>query len=362
MNVVARPPVVGFGRSWLWSLWLLWFAACATPQQELQGIAGERPVDAVVFVTGGAFLQPYSGGSGTFGGEESADGEGLPFASILDVLERGQVFQRLVVDADPARRRAVPRQLADRRAAVDLVTMLQDAREAGCDYLLVVEQLQDGPIEQLGTNGRWPVTFATWILLGVGALIPDRTFESRATLHVTLRDLQEGSVLHDTLLGAGLIDLALTERTDLLGLLTSVVVPPFWVGDDLAAVAAAVRASAERRFLLSLARDLKSESLRQRLRARSPAAVQLRRRDDRLEILVDARDGLAAVSLRASGLADDAQGRFTERLLATQHKVGDRFHYAAELPPLPEGTLFQVVVATVAGGVASATFRSGEQP
>jgi hypothetical protein len=111
-----------------------------------------------------------------------------------------------------------------------------------------------------------------------------------------------------------------------------------------------------------LARDLKSESLRQRLRARSPAAVQLRRRDDRLEILVDARDGLAAVSLRASGLADDAQGRFTERLLATQHKVGDRFHYAAELPPLPEGTLFQVVVATVAGGVASATFRSGEQP
>ncbi|MFO1030105.1 MAG: hypothetical protein U1F60_03410 [Planctomycetota bacterium] len=341
---------------------LLWAGACATPQRELQGLAGERPVDAVVFVTGGAFLQPYVGGIGTFGPGVEGDGEALSFASVLEVLERARVFQRLVVDGDPLRRRAVPRQLADRRAAADLVAVLQEARQAGCDYLLVVEELQDGPIEQLGTNGRWPVTFATWVLLGVGALIPDRTFESRATLHVTLRDLQSGSVMHDTLLGAGSIDLTLTERTDLLGLLTSIVVPPFWVGDDQEAVAEAVRSTTERRFLLSLARDLKSESLRQRLRARSPAAVQLRRRGGLVEVVVDARDGLAAVSLLAEGLAQDPQRRFAEALLASQQRVGERFQHAAVVPDLPDGTTFQVVVATVAGGVASATFRSGELP
>lgn len=345
-----------------WMFLLLWAAACATPQQELQGIAGERPVDAVVFVTGGAFLQPYAGGSGTFGGGVADDGEALAFASILDVLDRARVFQRIAVDGDPARRRRVLRQLADRSSAVDLVAVLQQARDAGCDHLLVVEELQDGPIEQLGTNGRWPVTFATWVLLGFGALIPDRTFESRATLHVTLRDLQSGAVLHDTLLGAGSVDLTLMERTDLLGLLTSILVPPFWVGDDRDAVTEAVRATTERRMLLALARDLKSESLRQRLRARSPAAVQLRRRDGRVEVLVDARDGLGAAHLLADGLADGPQATFAATLLASQHQVGERFHYQAPLPELPDGTTFQVVVATVVGGVASATFRAGVQP
>lgn len=362
MTPAVPPSSVRRGRAWLVLLLLAWLGGCATPQRELQGLAGERPVDAVVFVTGGAFLQPYAGGSGTFGADAMGEVEALSFPSILEVLERARVFQRLVVDADPARRRAVPRQLADRRDAADLVRVLQEARQAGCDYLLVVEELQDGPIEQLGTNGRWPVTFATWVLLGVGALIPDRTFESRATLHVTLRDLQSGAVLHDTLLGAGSIDLALTERTDLLGLLTSIVVPPFWVGDDLEAVAVAVRETTERRFLLSLARDLKSESLRQRLRARSPAAVQLRRRGDRFEVVVDARDGLSAVTLRVGGLAEESRRRFAAGLLASQHKAGERFLYTAVLPDLPAGTTFQVVVATVAGGVASATFRSGEQP
>jgi hypothetical protein len=200
------------------------------------------------------------------------------------------------------------------------------------------------------------------VLLGVGAFIPDRTFESRATLRVTVRDLQTGFVLHDPLLTAGPIDLALTERTDLLGLLSSIVVPPFLVGDEPAAVTTAVRSTTERRLLLSLARDLKSESVRQRLRVLAPAGIQLERRGERAFVVVDSPEGLSLARLRCAGLADDAAERFARELLASRRGNGGRFRYEASLPAVADGELVQVAVATVVGGVASATFAAGSGP
>ncbi|MFO0279432.1 MAG: hypothetical protein ACK533_19375, partial [Planctomycetota bacterium] len=221
------------------ALWLL--GACATPTADVRDFAGQPPLDCAVLVVGGAFVSGGAEPGGTFVAAAGTDAAprgaaeqgavardeappddapaALPIEDIVGALAKGSVFQRVVLEPDAARRAAIGRRL--RAGAVDdeVFAYLQQARRDGHDYVLVVERLQDGPIEGQGTNGRWPVTFATWILLGVGMFIPDRTFESRATLRVTLRDLESGRTLHDPLLFAGPVDLSLVERTDLVGLL-----------------------------------------------------------------------------------------------------------------------------------------------
>ena len=196
---------------WLWWLLCVICVGCASTTDELRGIADRPPLDCAVLVTGGAFLTGAVGVDSTFGavdGERVDDlaevgGEAFPFAAIIDVLQRGAVFRRVVADDDDARRLRLRDQLAARAPNPEMIAFLQQARADGFDLLLVVEEVQDGPIDNQGTNGRWPVTFATWILLGVGMLIPDRTFESRATLRVSIRELQTGFVLHDLPLAAG---------------------------------------------------------------------------------------------------------------------------------------------------------------
>ncbi|MBM3961083.1 MAG: hypothetical protein FJ306_04170, partial [Planctomycetes bacterium] len=196
-----------------------------------------------------------------------------------------------------------------------MAAYLQQARRDGHDYVLVVERLQDGPVEAQGTNGRWPVTFVTWILLGIGMFNPDQTFESRATLRVTLRDLAAGRTLHDPLLFAGPIDLSLVERTDVWGVLESIVVPPFLVGDDEENVRAAVRATTERRLLSSLVRELKSGAMRQRLRERAAAGIALAVDDGGRRIVARAANedddllaSAAAPDFLFAGIADGMGG------------------------------------------------------
>ena len=352
------------------AVWLLTLAAgCATTGGELPLLAGQPPLDFAVLVTGGAYLTPTRAGNGTFARapEDTSDtgavvggGEPIAIADVVDVLTRIDAFQRIGLDPDPAERRQRRDALLAAAPGPDLLPFLQAARADGYDLLLVVEELQDGPIEQQGTNSRWPVTFTTWILLGVGMLIPDRTFESRAALRVTLRDLQTGLVLADPLLTAGPIDLALTERGDVWGILTSILVPPFWVGDDDESVRDAVRETTRRRLLLSLAQGLKSEAVRQRLRERSAAAVSLVDTEAGRKIMVDSLESLAAARLRVDPPLDAATAeRFEQALLASVAIDNARYHYEAELPPELTGRRVQVLVSTLRGGVASGTFLPG---
>ena len=303
---------------------LLALAGCQSTASELGGLAATAPLDYAVLVTGGAFLDAVQGEAGTFhvpdaesGTPEAVGGEAIAVEEVADILGRARVFRRVRVDADPARRRQVAEQLAATGTSAALQAVLQSARDEGFDFVLVLEELQDGPIEEQGINGRWPVTFVTWILLGVGMLIPDHTFESRATLRVTVRDLQTGEPLYDPLLAGGPVDLALTERTDVLGIVTSILVPPFWVGNDRENVRESVQQVTRRRLLLQFARSLKSESVRRRLRERSAAALTLVETGDGPELVVDAAESLSAVRLRAEPpLPPAANDRFASELLA----------------------------------------------
>ncbi|MBM4059778.1 MAG: hypothetical protein FJ265_01595 [Planctomycetes bacterium] len=358
----CRSPVPGL---------LLALAACQTPAGELGSLADAPPLDCAVLVTGGAFLQPGATGPGTFGAPaeaapvedpEPAPAEPIPMADVLGVLGEARVFRRVEADAgaDGERRRAVLAALTAAGASPALTSYLQEARDRGFDLLLVVEGLQDGPIESQGVNGRWPVTLVAWILLGLGVMIPDHSFESRATLRVTLRDLQTGRVLYERLLVGGPIDLSLSERGDWWGLVTSILVPPFWVGDDPDSVRAAVRAVVERRLLVSLAGDLKSESARQGLRRGSVASLSLAAGPAGPELVVEAAESLSVVRLRAAAGPDDAiAAAFASSLLGSMQRDGERFRYRAALPAAVLGQDLQVLVGTIRGGVASGTFAPG---
>lgn len=340
----------------LLALWCLVLQSCQTQASELRGLAERAPLDYSVLVTGGAWLQPAATGvAGTFGGaaDEAGDAEPIAIGDIVGALREGSVFRKVEVD-DDVRRAAVREQFASRRSEPQLLEFLQEARDRGFDLLLVVEGLQDDAIESQGVNGRWPVTFLTWFLLGIGAFIPDHTFESGVTLRVTLRDLQTGAVLAEAISSAGPIDLSLVERSSAAGIVSSILVPPFWVPDDGQRVAEEVRGFTQRRLLLALARELKSEPMRLRLRRGAIAAISLARDG---VVLVESMEALREARLRdATGAAAAGGDAFSRALLGSLRREGDRFVYEAPLPPGTDAA--QVLVATIAGNVASATLGS----
>ncbi|MFM1873939.1 MAG: hypothetical protein RL398_3361 [Planctomycetota bacterium] len=354
-------------RPWLLLLVAWLTAACQTAADDLRGLADVPPLDYAVLVTGGAFRDEVPATAATFGAAAD-DGavlrEPIALGEFAELLRRGAVFRRVGEESGDVDRLARRDDLRAGANEARCREFLESARAAGYDLVLCVEELSDGPIEAQGINDRWPVTFATWVLLGIGMFIPDHTFESRATLRVTVRDLQSGEILHDPLLLGGPIDLSLVERSDLLGVVTSVVVPPFWVGDDPATVADAVRDVLRRRLLLSLIRDLKSESVRQRLRERSIAAFARGSLGGVATLQVDSREALSGARLRVTEgaeLDEPVVERFARALLASQRRDGARFRYEAPLPPELRDRGVQALVATLRGGVASATFAGGGQ-
>ncbi len=337
--------------------WLLLLAACST-SAAVPDAASQPPLDAAVLVTGAFAVPPEGqaeGGPATFGAEVPGD-----LQPLVDALQSAGVFRRIALDPDAAARGAVPPWDAGNPGRD---RFLQQARDDGHDWLLVVEGLRDGPIESQGVNGRWPITLGTWFLVGLGFLIPDHGFESRAILRVSVRDLESGRVLYESLVNAGPVELSLVERSSALGLLTSIVVPPFWVGDDEGRVRRSVRGITLQRLLQFVARELKSPTARQRLRDGSVAVLELVRDEAGQRLRVTSRQALAVVRLRQDAGASRGveELAFEQALLRSMQPQGTQFRYEAELPVVREG-LLQVLVSTIEGEVVSATFATGSIP
>ena len=363
---------------------LLAAGACrSTLDTDLPELAARPPLPYSVLLTGGAFVSAagedepgavlqrtfrgvgvVTGAGGASGGVNGVNGgadhpEAFPLAAIADVLVRGRVFVRIEQDrAGAAARRMLAQSAANAPLDAGLQQLLRDARAGGHDLLLVVEQLQDGPVEQQGLNGQWPITAITWILAGLGLVIPDHSYESRAALRVSLRDVQTGQLLYLTVLNAGPVNLSLVERTDALGLLQSVVVPPFWVGDDEEKVLANVRGITVQRLLVSLARQVKSVDVQERLKEQSVASVQMHRQAGGLLIQVDARESLSFVRLRLDGesLPDEVVRSFESELLGSaQARDGGVIRYQALYNGPRQGARLQVLLQSVAGRGTSVT-------
>ncbi|GAB4148424.1 MAG: hypothetical protein Fur0037_16740 [Planctomycetota bacterium] len=345
-------------------LWLV-TAGCASFSGELRDLAVAPPLDYSVVLSGGAFAGSLPGEQENPTGRTfapAAAGEAFALERLRDVLVAGRVFHRVAMDQDVEHRRALVSELSSESLGRETAAFLRRARDQGHDLLLAVERLQDGPIEAFGVNGRWPITLTTWFLLGVGMLIPDHTYESRATLRVTLRELQRGKVLYEQVFSGGPLDLSLVERVGFLGIALQLVVPPFWVADDPRSVAKAVREITKRRLLISVARDLKSAPLRELLRTRAMAAFDLVRREGRRFLIVHSKEGLASIRLRAGLVAlrgPDVEA-FQRALLDSVRLEGGEFAYEAALDlRIPAGPL-QVLVSTIGGNVSSATLDLAE--
>lgn len=318
----------------------------------------QPPLDAAVLVAGSfatVAVDDPGDAAVTFGPDMPSD-----LQPLVDALQSAQVFRRIGLDP-AAGARSGPPPWAE--AGVAREQYLQQARDDGYDWLLVVEGLRDGPIESQGINGRWPITLGTWFLVGLGFLIPDHGFESRAILRVSVRDLESGRVLYESLVNAGPVELSLVERSSAIGLLTSIVVPPFWVADDEAKVGRSVRGITLQRLLQFVARELKSPTARQRLRDGAVAAIEVVQESGVDQVRITSRQALSIARLRQRGI--DSRGAeqqsFERSLLASMRPQGDQYRYEAPLPAAREG-LLQVVVATIEGEVVSATFDTGRRP
>jgi hypothetical protein len=319
-----------------------------------------------VLVTGGAFVEP---------GPDPDDEaplrrtyrptpdlyEAFPLELVLEALSAARVFSRAEPDAaaPPRRARIAGHDQALLASSAELRELLAQARDAGHDFLLVLERVEDGRVEYRGINGQWPITLAAWLLIGLGALIPDHTYESHASLQATLRDVESGGSVMQLRSSGGVLDLPLLQRSDFLGFLTSLIVPPFWVGDDDEKVEAIVREIVTGQLAASMARQLKSTATRtslQGLLAATPALVAEARG---WRIAVQAQESLSLVRLRA----DDAPvvgpefDAFERELLASgrPHEGGLGLRYEALYARPPAARRVQVLLQTVSGRVASST-------
>lgn len=348
---------------------LLFGGGCQSTRADLEGLAELEPLPYSVLVTGGAFELPDA---------EDADGsplqhtfrspggvgEAIPLSDLVEVLRAARVFVDVAEDTGPEENRRLIADLGGPVPADDLrlQELLRTARERGHDLLLVVQRLQDGPVEEQGINGSWPLTISVWFLLGLGMFIPDHTFESRANLDVSLRDLQTGRVLYDTVRNAGPVDLALVERGSLWGIIGSIIIPPFWVPNDEEVAVESVREVSARRLLVSLARQLKGADAVQGLENRSAARIVATPGQDSLavEVEVPAPESLAAMRLRVDAVLQRGPtfDAFEADLLAgPQQDAAGVLKYEATYPFKLDGQLLQVLVQTTSGRVASETVR-----
>jgi len=339
---------------------LLVFVGCRSSADPV----ADPPLPYSVLVTGGAFIVPGPADpdvpplARTYRPATDRT-EAFEIAEVVRELRDGNVFVRIAEDPTVRFQRY---DLAHQRTAVmpgqdGLQALLRKARRDGHDLLLVLEELKDDGVIRRGINGQWPITASVWLLIGLGMVIPDHTFESQAALHMSLRDVQTGAIVYNKVLSGGVIDLSLIGRSDFLGLLISVIVPPFWVDDDDAKLEARIRELTSAQMLESMSAQLKSLDVRSAVDRASPAVLEVTQNGNSLAIHVSVVESLSLVRMRGDGtpMRGVDVDAFEQRLMSSVRQDDDRLVYDAEFVPSWPIMTLQLLVQTVSGRVASAT-------
>ncbi|MHC4514244.1 MAG: hypothetical protein ACYTGW_05865 [Planctomycetota bacterium] len=349
------------------SLWLLLgLAACASgPPTDISALAEQSPLPYSVLVTGGAFVaaEAVPGTNGdvlarTFAAVAGSD-EGIALDELTKTLKAARVFVAQTThtaDVD-LRRKLAAHESEEAMQDVELQAVLAQARREGHDFLLVVAKIQDGDVRPRGINDRWPFTIGAWFL-ALGAFIPDRTYESTARLHASLRDVHSGRIVFGpTVSEPGPVDLNMFDRCSFGGFLQSILVPPFWTSVNSEKIVNVVRDVSVRRLRIALARKMKSADARDRLANFGPARITVRRSGPAFRISIDSSEAVSFVRMRLDlqPLAGPALRDFEAALLASVRRQGGRFHYTADLHAPLHGRRLQVLVQTVTASIASKT-------
>lgn len=331
---------------------------------DVSDLARDPPLPYSVLVTGGAFIEPGPSAGAripldrTFRPVNDLS-EAFSLESVVGALNTAAAFTSVEVDDAMAIDRAHRARgtQANPAAEPDVQAYLAAAREAGHDYLLVFERVEDGRVEYREVNKQWPITLVAWVLIGLGALIPDHTYESHASLQAAMRDVRTGATVAGFRVSGGTIDLPLIQRTDFLGFVLSIVVPPFWVGDDDEDVEEVVRELAPGQMLASMVRQLKSPETLRRLERASPGVLRLEQAPDGWLVTVDAEDSLSLVRVRVDGrpIRSEEFDAFERDLLGSVVRRGDHFFYSTVYHAPPTGSRVQLLIQTVTGRVGSVT-------
>ncbi len=345
---------------------LLGLAACASgPPTDISALAEQEPLPYSVLVTGGAFVkaEPVAGTNGdvlvrTFA-NVAETGEGITLGKLTETLQAARVFTVQTTHTADAglRRKLANHEGPDAMQDADLRAVLAQARRDGHDFLLVVARVQDGEVRSRGINDRWPFTLGTW-LFALGVWIPDRTYESTARLHTSLRDVHSGRlVFGPTVSEPGPVDLNMFGRSSFTGFLQSILVPPFWTSVNRQKVVDEVRDVSIQRLRVALARKMKSADARDRLDHFGPARITVRGAEHGVQVSIDSSEAVSFLRMRVDQrpLVGPTVTDFEERLLASVQRQDGRFRYSAELREQLHGGRLQVLVQTVTATIASKT-------
>jgi len=290
--------------------------------------------------------------------------EPIAFRDLSSLLERGRLGTVLLpIDAKrPNLREKAALESADSAAAIEL---RRKAEARGADLLLVVHGIRDAPVIQHGVNSQWPISSIAWLLVGLGMFIPDHRFESQAHLLASIRDAHSGAVLYDNLvISAGAMDLALVERTDWLGIVESLIVPPPLVGNDPESVVETVREESNIRMLLQLLALLKTPETLERIRAAQPFRLVLEEEaPGRVLVRVRSQQEIQAVTIEVGSerhpLPRQRRDAFLVPFLSSGRRSspGEAWIYRGTLDSLAIGSEVRVLISTVAGERVSSTLR-----
>lgn len=357
------------------SLGLLLVPSCTgTIVRDANRLAQLPPLPYRVAVVGGAFLSPTDRAVVGRVPDDSRDGveqlwsrtfrqgdaEPIDIETILSTLARGRAATLLWTadDFDTTDREELAR--GDKGA---LERARRAAEAADIDLLLTVEGLREGPVQYLGVTGQWPITTVAWLLAGLGLFVPDHRFESKAKMRASVRDVHSGRVLLSRMVFApGTLDLSLLDRTDFLGIVSTIVVPPTLVGNDVEDVVAKVREDGAQRLVLGLLARLKDPETLDALRSAMPihlemrvegsaAIVDLRSRQEVQDLLVQVFDSTG--QRRVLDVAEFT--RFRREMLASVRREQEDLVYRATFALRGGDASIRIVVQDVAAQRASSS-------
>ncbi|MCB9917483.1 MAG: hypothetical protein H6832_03680 [Planctomycetes bacterium] len=347
-----------------------------TSARDANRLAQLPPLPFRLAVVGGAFLPPDERDQTpdsasdiesvarlsirTFGPEVA---EPIPFDRVVEMLVRGRAATRVVRLSDRTDEERQRLALGD-AAALELAR--RASAEAEADLMLVIEGLRDGPVQSLGVTGQWPITTVAWLLAGIGLFVPDHRFESKAKLRASLVDVATGRALSARLIVVpGTLDLSLVDRSDFVGILTSILVPPSLVGNDVEKVVRAVRDDGADRIVLGLLAKLKDPELLDALRTDAPMTVEARLDESFVEVAVRGEQEIQDVFVRtydSVGLPRDedveALRRFRQSLLESGERGEHDVRYRARFRLRGGDDEVRIVVQDLAGQRASTSLRT----
>ena len=285
--------------------------------------------------------------------------EPISFDSIRETLIQGRVASGLILlpSATQGEREALAMESS---LGAGLGPTRQRAEEEGADLILVLEGLKEAPILVQGVTNTWPVAGVVWLLVGLGGLIPDTRFESRAVLKASLRDVYTGRRLMTFTVTSDPMDLSLFQRAGFWKIVSHIIIPPPLVGSDQEVVAPVVREEVIRQLKLKLVARLKSEETREQLLRELDFRLELvEQRGRRVELTVQSHQEVKYIEIWINGkVADDKKVQdFRTAFYGSRQPIPrlDLHRYHAVLSGLPKSAEVRVLVLTLAGQRVSST-------